>query len=302
MSDAILIFTFSPIQPFIAEARRAADLYAGSQILVELAQSAAEVLGKDRLIFPSAITDDMPNKMVARVPWEACRQLAEAAQEKLLYTWREEIAQQAAVEFLTRFNNPPLPFNSTSNWKDAQGKASVHFDSEWDAVWGRQTGSDYLWEIYWAAAKLDSDTEYLQSYRQAEKALAAVKRTRAFAPADEPGIKDSLSGRRQALHTKHHDAKTYWANVIKLGRVTPAKLRSGELLDAIGLIKRFSSRASRSVRTFKGFPSTSSVASIDFLAKAQKAPEVEALKSYRDQIAALLNYDEKFSDSAGICG
>ncbi|MER3437544.1 MAG: hypothetical protein C4346_08095, partial [Chloroflexota bacterium] len=30
MPDAVLTFTFSPVQPFIAEARRAADLVGGS--------------------------------------------------------------------------------------------------------------------------------------------------------------------------------------------------------------------------------------------------------------------------------
>ena len=40
MPDAVLIFTFSPIQSFIAEARRASDLYVGSQILVRLAKAA----------------------------------------------------------------------------------------------------------------------------------------------------------------------------------------------------------------------------------------------------------------------
>ncbi|MGH7963653.1 MAG: type III-B CRISPR-associated protein Cas10/Cmr2, partial [Candidatus Binatia bacterium] len=71
MSDAVLIFTFRPVQSFIAEARRASDLYVGSQILVCLAKAAGQVMmQRGTLIYPVALGDDVPNKLVARVNWE----------------------------------------------------------------------------------------------------------------------------------------------------------------------------------------------------------------------------------------
>ncbi|MGB9587387.1 MAG: type III-B CRISPR-associated protein Cas10/Cmr2, partial [Armatimonadota bacterium] len=94
MSEAILIFTFSPVQQFISETRRTADLFTGSRILRELARSAGEAIGIDSLIYPRKLQADVPNKLVARVPWEQTKQIAERAREALLDKWRE-IAKEA---------------------------------------------------------------------------------------------------------------------------------------------------------------------------------------------------------------
>lgn len=262
MTDGLLIFTFSPVQSFIAEARRAADLYTGSRILVELAGAAAQAIGVQRLIYPAPLCsgrlpDDVPNKMVARVPWEDCEQIAEEARLALLRRWRE-IADEAKAKFL-RIAPPP--------------------DGEWQAIWNRQTKDDYLWEVYWAAADLEEESRYREACEQAERALAAVKRARPFVPASEPGVKDSLSGRRQALRTGTQDATDYWDSVVAKGRVTPAKLRSAERLDAFGVIKRFSEIADRKVEPYFGFPSTSSVASGEFLERARPH-----MRNYRAQL------------------
>lgn len=82
MSQGIFIFTFSPIQDFIQEARKTADLRAGSQILVELSKAVANTLAGQpgtTMIFP-AETDqgDIPNKIVARIePYDKCREIAD---------------------------------------------------------------------------------------------------------------------------------------------------------------------------------------------------------------------------------
>lgn len=259
MADAVLLFTFSPVQPFIAEARRASDLFAGSRILVELAKAAAQAVRDfgGQLVFPVALGDDMPNRLVATVPTDRAAELAQAAQKALLARW-EAIAASARQHL----------------W----GYGAEH-DATWDEVWGRQIRG--LWEVYWAVAPMNEDeASYAGAYHQATRALNAAKRTRAFPPAEEPGLKDSLSGRREALHTASLSAVKYWDRVGRGKGMTAALLRpeGRERLDAIGAIKRFSD-----LRDERRFLSTSTVASEEFLGRARGL-----LAPYRRAIEALI--------------
>ncbi len=281
MTDALLIFTFSPIQAFIAEARRAADLYTGSQILVELAKAAGGVLEKravdGKLVYPAALTDDVPNKLVAKVPWEDCETIAAEARAALLECWHG-LADKAreAFEEQTR-----LPFDMS--------------------IWNRQTGDDYLWETYWSAAQIENDN-YKAAYEQAEQGMAALKFTRPFRQFSEPGFKDTLSGKREALHPEGQDGQKYWLAVGQIEQITPIKIRPStkdarperrrprERLDAIGVIKRFRSledETKEELAPFRGFPSTSSVAAWTFLESARKYAS-QKLAEYRDAVKVLL--------------
>ncbi len=264
MPDAVLVFTFSPVQPFIAEARRAADLYAGSRILVELAGAAARAVagaGGD-LVYPAALDGDIPNKLVAIVPWGQARTIAERAERALRERWAA-IAESARQE-LERLGPAP--------------------DRVWTEIWQRQAAGP--WEVYWAAAAFsngDATHAYAAIYRKAERALAAAKRTRPFAQAEEPDLKDTLSGQRSALRTGPLNARDYWAAVARHPTVTAARLRpeGQERLDTLGAVKRFGDLAKHP------FPSTSSVATADFLHRA-RARAADALHAYRDAVTALL--------------
>jgi CRISPR-associated protein Cmr2 len=264
MPDAVLIVTFSPVQSFIAEARRAADLFTGSHILVELARAAAQSVrdAGGNLIFPATLTDDAPNKLVALVPWEQARAIAEQAEAALRARWAT-IATDARAT-LTDRRMPPV-------------------DANWTETWERQTGG--LWEVYWSAAWREGvdDEGYRIAYRTASRGLDAAKRTRAFGPAEEPGMKDTFSGRRAALRTRADDARTYWTAVSATPGVTAAMLRPDgrERLDAIGAVKRFSKIAD------ERFPSTSTVATRTFRATATEAAPNE-VAGYRRAIEALL--------------
>ncbi len=251
--DAILIFTFGPVQSFISEARRAADLYVGSRILVELARAAGQAVvescggGREDspLIFPAILeANDVPNKLVARVAWERAEEIAEIAQDALLDKWKEIAA--TACDWLREKEPPP--------------------DQTWSEIWERQI--KHHWEIYWSAALWDGD--YAHAYQLASRGLDAAKRTRTFDPGEEHDHKDSLSGRRTALRLggKRQDARWYWSQIA--GQVEPARLRpeGRERLDAIGAVKRFC-RLAREQR----FASTSSVAAADYVAVLDRAPQ-----------------------------
>jgi CRISPR-associated protein Cmr2 len=245
MSEAILLFTFSPVQSFITEARRASDLYVGSQILVHLARAVGHVMQqRGTLIYPAALGDDVPNKLVARVAWEEAEAIATAAKEALLHEW----ARIADTAKNTLVNKKPLP------------------DALWHDIWARQI--TYFWEIYWVAALLENRS-YKETYREASDVLEATKRTRAFAAVEEKTTKDTLSGCREALHTSKENAKEYWARIGEQVKAAKLQPNGRERLDTIGAIKRFSKIADNH------FPSTSTVASLPFLNFVRGSKELD---------------------------
>lgn len=271
MNNAVLILTFSPVQSFIEEARRAADLYTGSQILVELARAAAKDLQENGavVIYPANLTSDVPNKIVAQVTWED-------------FDNKENPATKAKSALLEK-------------WEQLATEAKGNFQKDdFDTIWDRQVSKDNLWEIYWTAVKMESG-DYAKAYLEAEAALQAIKLNRTFKQSKESGFKDTLSGKREALHDTR-SGREYWEAMTKSNSaIVPIKVRPNgrERLDAIGIIKRFSSIAETSIAPFNHFPSTSSIASLDYLEKAQTIAK-EKLADHANAIFELLGRNEKY--------
>ncbi|MEA3376565.1 MAG: type III-B CRISPR-associated protein Cas10/Cmr2 [Chloroflexota bacterium] len=257
MSEAILIFSLGPVQGFISEARRVGDLDAGSEVLKRLSSATGQAIRVNggTLIYPAHLEDDVPNKLVARVPREQIEDIIIATRKAVKSEW--QIYMDKARNSLAR-HGPPL-------------------DQRWNAIWERQT--DTFWETYWAAAHLDHD--YKSAYGKASRAFDATKRTRVFPQVEEQGLKDSLGGRRSALRTADLRADEYWAQVAASPRVTQAQLRpqGRERLDALGAVKRWGELAEKS-------PSVSHIAAADFLAAAKD--HSSALGMYRRTIEDLL--------------
>ena len=267
MTDAILIFTFSPIQPFIAEARRTSDLYAGSQILVKMARRAGLFLkDQGKLIYPTRLDADVPNRLVAKVPWEQVSDLAKKAESELLSAWKAEAAD--VERHFVQELHPAAGLNAN--------------DPLWKEIWERQR--DHYWECYWAATRLKNG-DYQSAYREANRALDAVKRTRAFGQSTEAGLKDTLGGRRSGLRVRKHDSREYWRAISHLERVFAARLRPDgrERLDMLGSVKRFGPTG-RSDAGAK-FPSTSTIAARPFIEQMRNYPD--ALAAYRGAIEDL---------------
>jgi CRISPR-associated protein Cmr2 len=256
MTDAVLIFTFSPIQSFIGEARRAADLYAGSKILSRLANAAGRAIGEANLVYPSALdANDTPNKLVAHVRFDEAKVIADRAKEALLKEW-QDIAK-SAHEQLSKYQPTP--------------------DKVWKTIWERQC--DHFWEIYWVAQRLNGD--YKAAFKAASDALDAVKRTRDFDAVEEDGLKDSLSGKRSALRVEGMDARVYWNGVYQTLK-NPSLLRPDgkERLDALGAVKRFCKIAGA-----ENFASVSMVATSEYVTRATSAL---ALPPFRKAVEQLL--------------
>jgi CRISPR-associated protein Cmr2 len=244
MSDSLLLFTFSPIQSFIQEARRAEDLFNGSAILSELAKAAANGIGEYHLIYPAPpFGGDLPNVLVAQLPDAQAKAAAENAKSKLEARWKE-IANDALKRMIA---------------------LKIPTDQTWIDIWDQQVNPENLWEVYWAVVPIGG-TGYAEAYRQASRAVDALKRSRIFKPMEETGQKDSLSGKRAALVTAgYKKARDYWKAVAELDDVFPSKVRPDgrERLDAIGAVKRFAELRN------EPFDSTSTVAAADFLARAR---------------------------------
>jgi len=254
MSETLVIFSLGPVQSFIAEARRTRDLWAGSRLLSDVTRAAIGAFQRTgaHVIYPADPTrPSLPNKFVVRMPADRLQEAVGSAQE----------AAQRALEEIARGVKKYLA-----------GK-KVPIDAAWQDIWERQL-SHHL-EFFWAAAEVGED--YQKAYAIASLAFEAAKRTRAFAQCEEGGPKDSLSGRRSALHTKDVHPRDYWAEVGK--SLTPAELRpeGRERLDALGVTKRFG---------YEGisFPSTSTIAATPFLEKAKGTQE---LKAYRLFVQAI---------------
>ncbi len=263
MKESIFIFTFSPVQSFIAEARRASDLFVGSRILVELGRPVAKVILNEngRLIYPNNLLGDIPNKIVAVIDYDRYESISEKVKQAFFKKW-QEIAESTKPIFLQREPKP---------------------DNSWENIWARQVKNQ--WEIFFSCVVIEGK-EFKECLSRVNKALEANKRTRVFFNDEnslETGYKDTLSGKRSALHTEFFDAREYWTQLSNSFHDSKIKHDGVERLDAIGSIKRFSS-----IATEEHFPSTSTIASSDFLKRILLANEGEqALKKYREFIEEL---------------
>ncbi len=264
---ALAIFTFSPVQSFIREARRAEDLFNASAILSNLAQAAAQAIGEQNLIYPASLSQsDMPNKLVARLPLAQAEETLQKAENALIGEWRKIAA-------------------------DARQKSGLETDEVWMSIWRRQVIQSPLWQVFWVYQPETGD--YTSDYKEAGRRLDALKHSRLFAQCEEEGEKDSLSGQRSALHTEGKSPKTYWAEMVKENRVTAAQVKPDgkERLDSIGLIKRFAG-----LKGDRPFSSTSTVAGWDFYQQAKQNAKRE-LETYRDELANLKLYRARGFDS-----
>lgn len=199
MSRYVLIFSLGPVQPFIAEARRAGDLWAGSRILSELARAAADNIGGTLVSPASASKQDVSNKIVAIVDDPASA--ADKAESAVRKEW-----QWFANEALKHSRLPT--------------------GDGFQSIWDRQLISHL--EFYWAAAEIEYEN-YQAAYGAAALTLDARKYTRTFVQNTEEGPKDSISGQRAAL-------PVVWESVSEQDR---AQVKSGERLDTMGVIKRW---------------------------------------------------------------
>src|SRR5689334_5422521 len=131
MTRYMLMFSLGPVQPFIAQARKARDLWVGSLLIANFMQAAMKDIPGDAFVFPAVQKvkkiPDIPNKYVALFTGqEAAQKAAQQSRENVKEHW-EKIRQAVWRTFIANYA-----------------------DEQTISIWERQTNFDTLFEIYWA--------------------------------------------------------------------------------------------------------------------------------------------------------
>jgi CRISPR-associated protein Cmr2 len=180
---ALLTFSLGPVQSFISQARRVADLWAGSDLLSHLVETAIGELGRrgGSLVFPAAepgnLPKGLPNRFVAEVPLATAAETARAMETAVRHAWDGLVTR--TVGLLT---TEPYGF--------------VIAPSIWQPTGtGRQT--DTLFEIAWSFVPLGED--YAAASRAGAELFALSRQFRPFLPIEETWDKCAVCGERTAL-------------------------------------------------------------------------------------------------------
>lgn len=246
----LLQISVGPVQEFIAAARRTRDLWFGSSMLSEISKAAAKAV-KDagaELIFPAP---NVPGKdlepdsdlNVANVI------LARASGDDQAMNALAERAKEAAVARFKAFA------------AEAYEKAERWIVKE---RWDRQI-EDVI-EFYAAWTELGTgEVAYKAARQKVARLLAARKNLRDFLPHEgEFGVpKSSLDGLRESVFRVFRDGK--------VPAIPGLRLKKGEALDSVGLIKRIAGD--------ERFPSVSRVA-VDPWVRGAKEETLRELTSH----------------------
>ncbi len=269
MSQHLFLFTISPVQSFIAQARKTQDLFAGSKLLSELTKVAIEKVGQDNIIFPyvkgknlKKEIDSLPNRFIAEIDNE--NDLAQFGKdvEDAVKVEFKRIAEDIFTKTLS------LDKESTHKklWEKFEKQITQHLD------------------IHWLFLPF-TDATYAEKFKEIEQLLGAIKNVRTFEQNEETGRKCSIDGERNALFFKHNYSKdeqgketkrkpNYLDNDAKPVSKDDFRLEQGEGLSAVSMVKRLYEK--------EKFPATAEVALMADEVKAIEDEEVKkCLNSYK---------------------
>lgn len=179
----LFLFTISPVQSFIAQARKTKDLNNGSKILSDLIGYAIQEAQPVKLIFPKYGLESYPNRFIAIVEKENDFEMKNFGDElkKKVNAKFEEYSLFSVKD--TRVEIDKLP----SNFYEQIRK---HLS------------------IQWVAIPYHSE-KYHEQFKEIEALLGAVKNVREFEQLEETGRKCSLCGERNMIfcEVKRNDKK-----------------------------------------------------------------------------------------------
>jgi len=313
-SKAFVLFSVGPVQPFIAASRTVRDLWTGSFLLAWLTRQAMEpirkAVGPEAFVWPDLRLDPMavgrlrapclPNRFLAEVPEEKAEHLAEACRQAFWTTWQEVCAAvREALE--TEINRHP---GLVPDWQESvnrlwDAQVNSFFDvrvvvSPWsgcpaamiEELLGPRDGSaggvgascpaspeDQLW------------TDWMQLVSVVLAAEKAIRKVTLYQPAPDGlgmyGPKCTLLGTYEQLGPSELSRSApYWREFAERVHVKGVRVRAGERLCAVSLVKRFAWPAyfapvmdedPRQVR----FEDTATIAAAQWLATAM--PNVPAI-------------------------
>jgi CRISPR-associated protein Cmr2 len=271
------------VQAFIAQARKAQDLFAGSQLLTDLTRCAIgefnkETNNKGEIIFPAKWEKEhnaaLPNRFMAEIECDPKEVLLIGAKlEKKVKAYFEQLAEQV---FLKRAKGQAKPLGF-----DAQ--IENHLIIHW------------VFEEY-------KDRSYLETFNAIESNLGSIKNIREFKQlADtEIGRKDNLSGELNALFFNNKARKPAFSKDAIQINAPSALLSPGEGLSAVSLTKRFYNYDSS-----VSFPSTAEITQLDIKEDIERSTSFKLFKSiiktdFDYQLLYKDNLNVKYFDKQGI--
>ncbi len=214
----LIIFSISPVQSFISQARKTGDLFAGSRILSEVSKVAVKLIKENskEVLFPEG-DEFLPNRIVAVVEDEP-----------------EKVCENANKEANDRF------------------KELIKTDKNIDSEIFENQIKNFL-RINYVAVPLDGK-KYHEVYIEAEKYLGAVKNSGEFEKfVEEGGKKCSLCGERNVViyrkTEKGKDLSFLIKEAVEVKKESENNLKHGEGLCAVCAGKRLNSQN-------ESFPST----------------------------------------------
>jgi CRISPR-associated protein Cmr2 len=242
MTAHLFQLAIGPVQDLIERARRTRDLWFGSWLLSEISKAAAlSIRPQDgKLIFPASVNlaeQTVANIIVAELhPGVDPEAVASAAKEAALRCWRQDFADPVYRAF----------------------QAVIRHD-----YWREQV--DDIFEFYAAWVPFDPQRPASDHYNRQRQRLARLmagrKNCRDFRPArGHDGVpKSSLDGLRETV-LKDDKVEPWPSKIVRRLRV-----RRGEQLDVLGLVKRSASDDLNNPIGHKHYPSVSRVAADPWL-------------------------------------
>ena len=186
MNNYLFLFTISPVQSFISQARKTQDLFAGSKLLTNLIDSTIKELKETgenvEIIFPyyddNETDKNYPNRFVTKI-------------ENIDKEDIEKISNQLETKVKARFKEiADKRFNQNVNKNKAKPNS---FDNQIDS----------LLSVYWVAEEYSDN--YKESYDKLEQFLGSIKNVRKFNQLGETGRKCSLCGERNLIICQKND-------------------------------------------------------------------------------------------------
>lgn len=238
MKKYLFLFTITPVQSFIAQARKTQDLYAGSKLLSDLMKFAHKFISANdknaEIIFPQITNNEVSatHRILAIIEnTDICRNIEIKIKEEFI-----KIAKKIKI--------------INENFTICEPQLN-----------------DFL-QIFWVAKKMENDN---YNYKEIERLLGAVKNVRAFNQFVETGRKCSLCGERNVKFYRKNDKekdsdknsiidkKLFDPNVLivendKENVLTFKELDAGEGICAVCAVKRLQN---------ENFPSTAEISQFD---------------------------------------
>ncbi len=252
----LFLFSITPVQGFINQARKTQDLYAGSFILSHLCRTAAERAEQDykaRVIFPKLTNEAIINRFLAVVDSNDIKNNL-AMGRNIENSVREEFRRMAeTILSKMEISGPP-------------GFAERFYNQ-----------INNYWHCYWVFEEYP-DKQFAKAYKKVEQAFGTVKNTRIFVQFEqEPERKCSITGEHNVLFYRTGQKQGIVSDfAVAISDKIPLKyLDSKEKLGGITFVKRCAEKYFEFKRNYiKDFPSTADIALMDVLKKYQgKIPE-----------------------------